>query len=132
MKKYQYTLAGLFAFIILLTGSELWAQSKKDAHKLEMIQADAYATSWVTCKMKLTSYQLSLKPDDKVLAKEEKDVAMTMLKMYNDMRDKYHANSADYKIFEREKVYGTKYINTCITYQKILDANAQSDKTKKK
>lgn len=131
-KKHFFALTIIFIFLGM-TGGELQAQSKKEeAHKLESLQADAWAMTYLTCTLNLNVHYWTLKPDDKDLRDKANAASATLSGLQNKFSVKYHQDSATFKRFDKEMAYANKKLKVCLKYQGILDAKALSEKEKMK
>jgi hypothetical protein len=120
MIKYAF-----MAFFVLLFGlHEVQAQStkKKSQHAEELLQADAYALAYITCKYELARYKSEQDATNNTLKKELKRInglyKQFTLRSEIKLRQKPELDAK----FNRYVKSGRKELSVCIKYQNILDA----------
>jgi hypothetical protein len=109
---------------------DLQAQSsgKKTSHADEMLEADAYAFAYITCKLELAKYRSEADPKNGPL-KQDVKVQNELFQKFRVRADvRYRMKAAYSGQFDRKYKSAWKELSICIKYQNSLDAQEENEK----
>ncbi len=104
------------------------SNKKSEKHAQEIMEADANALAYITCKYELKKYESAQSPEDKYLKSQERATNMTFSQISAMANIKYRRKPELYPKFERLARLARKELTLCIKYQNILDVLEEMEK----